>query len=1837
MWAAAHLDETPQRQFVQDLASRKIQGFRNNIDENGRYLDNIYQSVRSLSANIAADYQDRFLIELIQNAYDAHPVGTQDGRIEIKLDMREGQYGTLFVANGGVPFGKKNVKSLCDIGLSLKPLAESIGNKGLGFRSVVQITDTPRIYSQCPAVPGKNHFSGFCFRFAEHDDYTDLFVDPRHLELAQRDLPTFHLPLYLDRQSEAVCDFAKAGSATVIALPLRDANALESVQREIDHLRDQKVPMLLFLDRVSILRVRTIDRTGQMVAEYAFTRSEETLSATDIALSRVKLGGGLFLVCRQSVPEADMKKAIATGIYRKELHEHWAKWAGDGEVAVAVRLDAMVPSSRLYTFLPMGEQAEAPFQGYLHGSFSTSANRKSLNARVQLNALLLTKATTLAAKAIHRLITGSIASIKHGLTVEECATAVVDLLCWSRVTSLETDTVLAADLAKIIAGRFGVNDFVDAPVVPCLIHAADDLSLTWQPPAKARRWPDIAAMFSDHVAARHAEVLNLWPIWSGLSTRLERLDDFLDAHSDGYPGEPCAEERAILVELVAGTLGSPSRPAKAKWQKFFQEIPIFMGPDGPRLAGRTVLLGDDGQLHKAMDATPTKDATGPSPRRRKRRTIAAVFSPPDPRRVSTDNDFKVDPPKGLSNRFAFLTTALPWHEALSDARHYLESHKLVNEFNREAVLTHLSRTLRGENNKRVLRSGLRWAFHLWRQPRSRGRPFRIQAQHLFRVPTLSGKYIEAREAVFSADWPPETEGGLLQEFLDAAPSGLSDLRALKHRLLAATDDLAFRRRWIEDWVLFLTELGVNTGLTPELRDSGKKAFPASKISDFSFLKDYRIPSEFADFWHDDIFAQNSSLLQLYYSTEYVIDGPLPWLPGQADVEHFSVSCKGLYASLLLKWLSKDPQVRWDIEVHHQTFHNKDRRRWPTPLKSFLRSARWLPVDERTESSPASKSIRPCDLWAHDSDGDRFEPYLRRPSPRLRRYLERAPRELIRNLATRIGLRIFNTPSLLPEQLEYLAQQYTSKSLAHHFERRLLNFYERTWVLLSKQLDDAEHDMHSTIAPATILVLRAQSLESVAMLDQDSEQAESIYVCDTDRQGDHILLEASGKPFIVLSGGDPSTIGRLFDQLYGHRIRRFSEVEYSLHADGKKIQNSVAVPVLSVCPLLRTMVAVAMEALTGTEAQRLPADRATILAKLERLMIIKAAKLSFVIDGMDVSAEHDDASAYHFRLNDGQSVIALQSSAEWTWTLVDRSITAICEALGHRSLSPHLRLLVAHLRHDDSPHESVSQPFECLGRFSRLLQISPSASRAAAASLSAGVERNAPFLRAVLHLLAGPEAVKAFDGKTDKVLKDATLAGATLSLLLEDTPVNVDDLLEICRTALGASDFREGLALDFAGFNTSLVALGLDPDTYPDLHSSQLKNFIHERGIEISDCLRARYAKQLSDMHPVEDYVHKRERLRLVEPDPAWLPAFKEVPEDALAKRVNAWLAKNDVPLLDSSGQNLGPLSAVREHNRVFLRSFAPRTMSLVRAWCAKFQPEHPLASLVLERQTVELRSQLDNIGVMDFRNLDEITAMEWLRVIGKWPTGMKFSLDLEEIGLSKEDVEDERVKDRKAREAREREERSISLNGRPVDPRTANFEKLSQELQFGLSPTVLRKALGLATDLAETEHGPTRSRKPGHHSSAKSRRPKMPEEKAELIGRLGELAVYHWLRKILPKQDIDAAWRSENGALITGNDGDDSLGYDFTVSYRQQIWQIEAKASLADPQSFSMGETEVRAARIAARRKSGVQYWIAYVSNVSDTSNTLIEMLPNPMTEQGARVLQIRGEGIRYGFRRILS
>ena len=1829
-----HDEKTLHQIHIEELTSRKIEAFQGTIDEHGKYKDEIYKSNRRMVGNLASDYRDRFLMELIQNAYDAHTEGTRDGRIEITLHKHRGKFGTLFIANMGSPFVEKDVSAICNTGLSQKPPGEAIGNKGLGFCSVIQITDSPKIYSQSPNSPNGGYFSGFCFRFAEKDDYPRLIKNSKKLELACRDLPIFHLPIWLDSRDSFIRRFAEDGFSTVIELPLRDANSLDAVQREVNDLKDQKVPMLLFLDRVLSLQFRSIDESESVETEFELTRSAEICRLPDMEISRANLGdAGLFLVCRRCIDEETMKSAIEEGINRKELHEHWENWSGDGEVAVAVRLDSVITSSRFYTFLPMGEQATAPFPGFLQGSFFPFSNRKNLNARIQLNSMLLNNATKLVAEVIQLITTNSLDQVYEWLTPNQCATAVVDLLCWCENDGLETDENFADLLAQLLTNNFGVSSFSEVPILPCLSNVSDSNAVVWQPPARARRWPDDTTVFSAKAATYFALDTNVWPIWSGLGSRLDLLEEFLYQFADEHEGEPSASERAQLVSLVARELNPNHRISQLDWLNYFQEIPGFMGCGGMHLAGLPVLLGNDNQLHNANSTEALKYSS--KTRRRYRVKETAVFSPPNKLQISTDEEFDLKLPKKLSERFALLHTDFPWHDDLDATRAYLEEHDLIQKFDRGAVLTHLSRILQEGNDKRMLESGLRWAFQLWYQPRSHGHNFKMQSSHQFRVPTKNGRYVDAKETVFSGGWPDETMGSLLQEFLDTAPVDIADLQLIANHQLASPDHSAFRGKLIEDWVLFLSELGVNSGLTPKSMNSSKKRFPVHRLINFTFLKDFGIPSKFADFWRNDIFHRNPSSLEFDYSTEYVVEGKLWWLPGQADIDRFSLDCMELYAKLIFHWFSRELRDDiWNVQIHHQTYRHADCKTWPTPLNSFLRSARWLVAECPTRVGTNPISVPPSDIWINKTGSTRFFPYLRRLRHGLRSHLNRAQDQLIEVLSAKCGFHIFDDPSDLHNQLEFLAEQYTSEGFDRHFNNHLLNIYDDSWRLYAKHCN-ISMPSDTRLSPEKILVKKGPLRELVNMAVHDNNQDTSIIVYDTDGKCDQHLLEASGQPFLFFGDENAKRFGELFENLYGLRIRRLSQISFTLHIDGQGIEDCKAESVVNICPQLRAMLATAMEALSGTEAQRLPSDRAILLTRLDQLKIAQVNNLRFNIDGINVSPSQNSEDAFHFRLNNNQSIIVVQSTVEWSWELVDRCIPAICEALGTKALAPHLRLLVANLCAKDSLREYSSYPYEDVKLFSRILRLTSSASEAASASLSIGIERHVSSIKAVLHIFVGPPAVEKFEECSDHVLKDTSLLQEFLSDLLKNTSCSADRIIEISRTAMSSEDFREGLDIDFSDFNMSLESLGFEIVQYPSLHKARFENFIRENHIEIINRLRVSYAQQIENFQLVNDYARFRDSIENLEYDRTWLRNYKEPSEEIMISHVNSWLEERGAPRLDNSIDQieLEPLVQVREYNRKFIDGFLLKAIQIIRAWCAKYQVEYQLESSIAKNDLPKIIEQLYGNGVLDFRKLDDDSALKWLQVLEIWPSDMIVSLDLGVLGLSKEDLEEEKIKEQKEKEKRDRKARSFFFNGNLVDPIEANIVTLSEELRNNLSSEVMRKTLNSMPDLVDTKQTKSPTKKPKNKSPSNSRIQRFPE-KTELIGQLGELAVYYWLQNILPKQDIDVAWKSKISTLFTNRVGDDELGYDFEVSYNRQIWQIEVKARLNDPQNFELGETEVRAAQKAARPRSRVQYKIAYVSNVTDPSVTNIEMLPNPMTEEGERVLQLRGQGIHYGFNR---
>ena len=187
-----------------EIRRKRIKGYRNEPSR-------LREDAENESA-IVDDYQGRAVLELLQNADDAQFNPDSDSNSQrIGDNFVEFELGKklLIVRNGGYPISPDGVKSLSGTHISPKDKKVMIGNKGIGFKSVLEITNQPIIHSS------------FHFRFSEKDT-RKLLLEEDLLSILGKNgyCPILRLPFKLP------FDQKRGGEgqwATEIKLPLKGA------------------------------------------------------------------------------------------------------------------------------------------------------------------------------------------------------------------------------------------------------------------------------------------------------------------------------------------------------------------------------------------------------------------------------------------------------------------------------------------------------------------------------------------------------------------------------------------------------------------------------------------------------------------------------------------------------------------------------------------------------------------------------------------------------------------------------------------------------------------------------------------------------------------------------------------------------------------------------------------------------------------------------------------------------------------------------------------------------------------------------------------------------------------------------------------------------------------------------------------------------------------------------------------------------------------------------------------------------------------------------------------------------------------------------------------------------------------------------------------------------------------------------------------------------------------------------------------------------------------------------------------------------------------------------
>lgn len=1193
----------------------------------------IYESLRNLNEVIGTQYGDRVLHELIQNAHDAH--GREDhGEIAIRLDVRSATVGTLYVANGGRGFDRDNLDAIRNLATSNKEIGAGIGNKGLGFRSVEALTDDVRIYSQLRARKAVR-FNGFCFRFAGPADVGVLLetIDAS-TEIKQRvaeTIPRYLLPVPLQEQPHDIIAFANAGYATVVVLPLHGEDRVNLAIAQVQSLAELEAPILLFLDRISTLKIE-ISLPQQPTARHILRRKQEIIASVDglpnCSLHRVDLGEHRrFLVVRREIEKPRVLDSVQKSLAAVPQLRRWLDWKGEPTVSAAVSLDRRgVTAARFYNFLPMGETARAPLQGYLDAPFFADIDRRTANLSLPLNNLLITAVAEACAAA-------AVAIAEQNLPIP--SEAVFDLVAWD-----------ATHAAKLESGFKQIGtDLRAAKVFPILRSPGE---VGWARLSELTIWPSGKYFIFSAQSVGRLSGAAIAPPRLG-EQRLKRLAELASAAGIFGGLSPKAEKIASWAEEFAHEFAKKTKSPRA-WAGFYDDLRNAFSITGSSLgalAERKIFLDRAGRLQSAKSS----EADG-------RSRIYVKSAQKQRARTPTDAPF---PPSSLSRRFRFLDEKILLSQETLAA--FLQAGLLALYDPVEALAGLRSVLSRNVSSERK-REALHWAFQVWRAVGPRIREI-LEKAHLS-VPTRAG-WQPASNASFSASWT--RTGSILEPYLIEAAEISNDCRRARDGLLVPLSE------WFggahdskREWTQFLEIIGVADGLRPVPAAISRRGMPSAVWQPLLWRGN---PSEgFDDFWRKE--AGSTTFAHPY--TDYEIQGEAWRLPGQIEYENLANPTKESFSRLIWEYLKahSDRHFHFRLGRFDRTKREWDAQVLPTPLAAFVKHRTWLPAMSKHEPI----FMRPSECWASR---------VRRGGPP--RFVTRLPEEYATDIiedeklagllfSNAVGVRNWQDEVNAVHRLVALASAAVDLLSSERPEFR--REYRKAWL-------DAAVTNSKLPADLCVAVVRRGQLEVV---NGGSQPLHDLIVAQDAQRFEARVLAESGRAVLEVGEASVDAIVNLIEASGAFTPIRLDGMRVQLLVDGAPFRPSTTDPALVSLGLewLPDVAAVGHEIL----AEQLEKGilRTTLEARIRAIRVRRCAQISLLVDGETLETS---AGTRCYAFEDAEMpTLILTSNVALDWGTLVEVADSLSRLIDTRLRSLETLLLRLHL---SGRHEGLSGPSE----------------------------------------------------------------------------------------------------------------------------------------------------------------------------------------------------------------------------------------------------------------------------------------------------------------------------------------------------------------------------------------------------------------------------------------------------------------------------------------------------------------------------------------------------------------
>ena len=325
-------------------------------------------------------YANRTLLELVQNAADAM-AGSDDtddvGRVEIVLDPLSA---TLYCANSGRPFSKSGLVAITHAHLSGKR-GDEIGRFGLGFKSVLAVTDTPQVLSRSVS-----------FEFNSQEAKVAL----RGVGASTRNLPVLRTATLLDAATlidtdPIVAELSK-WATTIVRLP--GVTSVDRLRREMETFSSE---FLLFVGAVREVSLRVLGDDG-----FETSHVSRSLGGGRFKIQRPEGTGDEWIVSESMhTPSSTARREVGEAVSRNEI-----------KVSVAVPVkprkanietgDLGTQTGQFWSYFPLQDKTSAT--AFFNAPWSVNDDRTTL-LKNQYNREILATLANLFVELLPRLST----------------------------------------------------------------------------------------------------------------------------------------------------------------------------------------------------------------------------------------------------------------------------------------------------------------------------------------------------------------------------------------------------------------------------------------------------------------------------------------------------------------------------------------------------------------------------------------------------------------------------------------------------------------------------------------------------------------------------------------------------------------------------------------------------------------------------------------------------------------------------------------------------------------------------------------------------------------------------------------------------------------------------------------------------------------------------------------------------------------------------------------------------------------------------------------------------------------------------------------------------------------------------------------------------------------------------------------------------------------------------------------------------------------------------------------------------------------------------------------